>query len=231
MIKSISLVFGLGLGAAASCLANITVGLPANGFGDCYPFGCAYQGEYQQVYTHSAFGGPATITGLEFFNTSLNSNTPSLNTGTFTISLSTTAASPSTLSSTFAANLGANNTQVFSGSLAQPWAFGDILKIQFATPFLYTPAAGNLLLDVNVSGASAPAGNVYFDFTSSNALISRTYHPFGQGTQPPVVDVGKGLITDFLTTSTTSTPEPGGLSAVMLALGGVIVLLRKRLRA
>jgi len=37
-------------------LADTVVGLPADPSGDnCFPFGCAYNAEYQQVYTGSAF--------------------------------------------------------------------------------------------------------------------------------------------------------------------------------
>src|SRR5690242_7417770 len=33
---------------------KIITGFPQDqGFGNCFPFGCAYDGEYQQVYTHS----------------------------------------------------------------------------------------------------------------------------------------------------------------------------------
>jgi hypothetical protein len=132
----LALVLALGLMPAAR--ADIIIGLPADaGTGNCYPFGCAYgnggTAEYQQVYTKSAFAGAITITNLEFFNTQFNSGATAMNSGTWTISLSTTAADWNTLSSTYAANIGANNTMVFSGNLAQPWAFGDTLHINLGT--------------------------------------------------------------------------------------------------
>jgi hypothetical protein len=140
------------------------VGLPPDpDTGNCFPFGCAYSGTYQQVYTSTAFSGAITITGLEFFNTQLNTGATAMNAGTWTIDLSTTSANWNTLSSTFASNIGTGDTTVFSGNLSQPWAFGDTLTINFSTPFTYNPAAGNLLMDVNVSGATDSGGIIYFD--------------------------------------------------------------------
>src|ERR1700690_2138574 len=51
------------------------IGLPADpGNGNCFPFGCAYNGSYQQVYSSSQFSGPMTITALSFYNTQINNN-------------------------------------------------------------------------------------------------------------------------------------------------------------
>jgi hypothetical protein len=120
------------------------------------------------VYTHSSFPGTITITGLQFFNTQYDSGATSMSTGPFTFSLSTTTADWNTLSSTYAANIGADNTTVFNGSLSQPWAFGDTPTISFTTPFTYNPADGNLLLDVvaNTSG-----GGIYFGTNGYNGDI------------------------------------------------------------
>jgi hypothetical protein len=124
--------------SAAPATADTVLGLPADtGAGNCDPFGCAYADQYQQVYTHSLFSGPITITGLEFFNTQINQGATSMNSGTWDISLSTSPADWNSLSETFASNIGADNTLVFSGSLSQPWAFGDTLTINFTTPFSY----------------------------------------------------------------------------------------------
>ncbi len=116
--------------SAIPAAANVTVGLPADAeSGNCYPFGCAYSGEYQQVYASNQFSGPITITNLEFFNKQFNSGATAMNSGTWTISLSTTSADWNTLSGIFSSNIGSNNTQVFSGNLSQSWAFGDTLVI------------------------------------------------------------------------------------------------------
>src|SRR5262249_5335045 len=88
---------------AVSAFADTIVGLPPDpNTGNCFPFGCSYNGEYQEVYTHSQFSGPITIRDLEFFNTQFNRGATLMNSGNWTISLSTTAADWNTLSSTYA---------------------------------------------------------------------------------------------------------------------------------
>lgn len=78
--------------------------------------------------------------------------------------LSTTTRNPDGLSSTFANNVGFDDTIVFSGALnissqftGPPGAPRDFdIIIPLSTPFLYNPAAGNLLLEVrNFSGSAA----------------------------------------------------------------------------
>lgn len=219
------------LGFALPAFASPIVIGGAPNTNNCYPFSCSYNREYQQVYDQGAFSGPITITGLEFFNTQYNSGATATDSGTWTISLSSTSADSNSLSSTFANNLGGDNTQVFSGNLAQPWAFGDTLVITFATPFTYNPANGNLLMDVNVSGASSPGGHVYFDATSATTVMGRVYD-YGSG---PVVDSKFGLVTGFLNTAT-SVPEPGnlalfGLGVALLTLGGYATRKRQRVAA
>jgi hypothetical protein len=80
------------------------------------------------------------------------------------INLSTTLRNPESLSSTFANNVGTDDTVVFSGSLTVSSQFigpptgpkeFDIV-VPLTTPFLYNPAAGHLLLEVrNFSGSDA----------------------------------------------------------------------------
>lgn len=203
---------------AVPAFSNQIIGLPADpNIGNCFPFGCSYPGEYQQVYTASAFSGPITIKGLEFFNTSLNSLSTSMNSGNWTIALSTTSKDWNTLSATFAANIGLDNTQVFSGNLFQSWAFGNTLHIDLATPFSYTPGIGhNLLMDVRVSGASEDGGEIYFDFNGSvhnNTIMGRVY--LGGN-----VESGDGLVTGF-TTGATAIPEPMSLRLFVIGLAGL----------
>jgi hypothetical protein len=107
------------LAAAVVCLALfavpafaglVVVGSPADvGTGNCFPYGCAYSGEYQQVYNSGQFSGPITITDLEFYNTQVNFGATGTNTGNFAISLSTTSADWNTPSSHYAKNIGGDN--------------------------------------------------------------------------------------------------------------------------
>jgi hypothetical protein len=87
---------------AVPALADQIIGTNDGSGGNYYPFG-GYNGRYQQVYTASAFSGPITITGLEFFDSfTAGASLPS---GTWTIDLAATSADWDTLSSTYATNI------------------------------------------------------------------------------------------------------------------------------
>jgi hypothetical protein len=91
---------------------------------------------------------------------------------------STTSRSVAGLSTTFAENLGADNTLVFSGTLI--WATANLpgpgntrqfdVVFPFTTPFLYDPAAGNLVLDMQFS---ANGEAMRFDSVSGNSVVNR----------------------------------------------------------
>lgn len=216
------------LGATSLCSAGtIFVGLPAdssNGnalpFGVPFPSGSGY--EYQQVYANGLFTGPINITGLEFFNTQVNNFATMMSTATFTISLSTTSADWDTLSATLASNIGSNNTEVFSGSLAQPWAFGDTLSITFSTPFSYSPGPGaNLLLDVVTTGSSPADEPIFFDTNGFNSGALNGNTIFGRASNLAFSDnAGYGLVTGF----ETSTPEPTTFTLFGIGLIGLLRL-------
>jgi hypothetical protein len=82
--------------------------------------------------------------------------------------LSTTTRAAESLSPAFAANVGANDTVVFSGPLTISSQFigppngpknFDII-VPLTTPFAYNPAAGNLLVDIRNSSGSTTASRL-----------------------------------------------------------------------
>jgi len=204
----------------ASAETNVE-GNSNNGF----PFNIANLGlsseRYQQVYSSSEFSGPFLITDIEFRPDAFTGSAFSSTLPNIQIDLSTTTAAVDGLSSTFASNVGANDTMVFSGPLtlsssftgpaAGPKTFDIVIVLQ--TPFLYNPALGNLLLDVRNFGGGSTT-----QFDAENTLgdsVSRVFTQTanGVGSLTGTTDTF-GLITSF---SGAPVPEPGTLALVGLA--------------
>lgn len=132
----------------------------------------------QQIYASSFFPGTELVTGFSF--RAYPGAAPSFFFGNSVdisdtvIQLSTTTAgadeSWSLPSATFADNLGADATTVYSGSLdlttaatgvgAQPFDY----TVSFSTPFLYDPADGNLLVDVLIPSGAVVSGAGFLTF-------------------------------------------------------------------
>lgn len=196
---------------------------------------------YQQVYNASEFSAlttPSFITDIAFrpdgefgnaFNKTLNS---------VQIDLSTTSAAAGTLSTTFAGNIGADDTIVHSGPLTLQSLFNgpangpkdfDIV-IHLDTPFKYDPSQGNLLLDIRSFDAVSTSS---FDAVSGNSVTSRVFTGLLGSVNDPVgksdpAGVGNiGLVTQF---TVQAVPEPGGLTLLFGLTGStaLFTLLRRR---
>lgn len=219
-------IFGAGfltlaalLVAPATASADIVIGAPADlANGNCYPFGCDVSDwgpEYQQVYAASDFSGPITITDLAFYNTQDPGGEP--DTGTFTISLSTTSAAVDGLNlSDLAANIGPDNTQVYSGSL--PALSGGVLQIDLSTPFTYNPENGNLLINIYSTDASTSSTPLYLDARNGTATgqFSRAY----SGDPDGIFSADYGLVTGFSTGSGVI-PEPSTWAMMLIGFAGL----------
>jgi len=115
------------------------------------------------------------------------------------------------LDNNFVDNLGADNT-VFDVAVLTGGAAGGVLSF-LGGPFFYDPAAGNLLLDVQISGASHAGTNTYFQTPLSTVAASRLY------TDPPFVsqDTDGPLVTGFVPLAI---PEPPTFALFVLGIVG-----------
>jgi hypothetical protein len=237
MVCAVALALGPAIGGKAKAdlivVPNANAAVAGN-TDNRFPFLVNGGMRYQQVFAASQFaalGGPQLVTDMALRNGIFVAQPFTATIASIQIALSTTALAPDALSATFANNIGADNKQVFSGSLTLSSTNGpgpgnthvfDIV-IHFDTPFLYDPAQGNLLLDVrNNSGADAFVGSDFFDaVTAAGDPVSRVFGPEGD----PNATVGAldtlGLIVQFGTASTV-VPEPSSL--VLLSVGGVALL-------
>jgi hypothetical protein len=215
-------VLMLGLAGSASA-GTITFGTGTGG--NAFPFtATSYLGEYQQVYDASLFSGPVDITQITFFRAP-GFASASIS-GNFTISLSTSSATVSSLSTVYANNIGPDNSLFFGGSVSNVLSFTG-------TPFLLDPSHGNLLLDliVNTSDSvqsSLAAGcstqtNRVFNFSGNSTSHGIGANP-GQCTPNSY-----GLETQF-TFTPAQVPEPSVLTLFGAGLLGLVGLGATRRR-
>lgn len=166
---------------------------------------------YQQVYAASEFpyNQPIKITHVWFRPDAAFKGFPGLGSAFSStlldvqINLSTTTKAPDALSTTFSANVGSDDTVVFSGALSLSSAFTgpDLgpkdfdIEIALTTPFTYDPAAGNLLLDVrNIGGGQTTV------FDAVGTLGDTTSRVFGRLSSPTgttFLTGTYGLVTQF----------------------------------
>ncbi len=213
------ILLALPLQAAWATPIVIGSGSSLNGF----PFGevsgpIAYLGEYQQIYLSTAFSGPVFIHQIAFESAALGTLVD-----TFTLGLGTTSATPSDPGTTYAGNKRQDFTQVFSGTVVTTLMGGSAfdLVINLDDPFLYDPGAGNLLLDVFLTGAS---GNGAPFKAGISTDVGRLFNAGGTGSPTATSDFG--LLTQFDVTQS-QTPEPVTLTLVGIGLAGG-VMVRKR---
>jgi len=211
-----TLVLGAALLAFAGPAGAVIIGLPADAGGNCFPFGCTDTDgtpgtRYQQVYNSTQFSGPLLIDTISFFDSGLNGN---LNSGTYTLSLSTTSRPVNGLDLvTFDNNVGSDN-QAFAVAVLTGGAVPSVLTFS-GTPFLYNPGLGNLMLDIHITGIAHTGDPSFFrDRGGSAAGIFSRAQDFGGGF------VDYGLVTKLgESDEVLEPPVPEPTTVVLLGLG------------
>lgn len=219
LIAASAFAFALAPPAGA---ASLTIG--SGNSNNAFPFGGSFLPNpttYQQAYGASQFGAaPLVITGLSF---RLLSGTVSI--GNFTLGLSTTTRALTALDgANFASNVGADATQIYSGTLAGRLT-GSTLAFDFA-PFTYDPRTGNLLLNVNVTGLSGVFGDLVGFFaadTGATGIYSRATDFSAQ------IPTNIGLQTVFqVGPVAAAVPEPVTWATMLTGFGLVGAAVRRR---
>ncbi|MCI0682029.1 MAG: LamG domain-containing protein, partial [Gemmataceae bacterium] len=130
--------------------------------------GVASPYRFQQIVAAADFAGPVLITGFRARPDTALGSAFSSTYADYRVQFSTTATAAGAISTTFASNIGANVVTVYSGSATVGSAFTgqsggpkdfDIV-VTLTTPFLYNPAAGNLLIDILTSSGATVAYNI-----------------------------------------------------------------------
>lgn len=240
--------------AAALCLALVLAAHPAqaqqkitvgttNGVVNGIPFGLSNTGqplyaagnEFQEIYSSTYFqavsSGPLTISDIAFASSSsFGFVQPSTATYNVTLSLSTTKAqvNVNSFKADFAANKGADFTQVFNGTLTANLQANNTFDLVFPTaPFTYDPSQGNLLFDLVVNQGASGTGEAEFLTTSG----SQTLRAYKSGATSPTFVDQFGLYTQFTAIPAAAVPEASTTVSfgLLLAFGaGFAAFKRKR---
>jgi hypothetical protein len=237
---------------AATVVAPGAATLTEGSLSNFYPFGMdgtdplnqnpLVSQRYQQAYAASVFSGlssPLTIEGIAFRPDAEYGSLFSTTLSDIQINLSTTSRGLDELTGVFADNTGSDDTVVldrgalalsstFTGPDDGPKAFD--VYIDLDTPFVYDPAAGNLLLDVrNYAGQVDSSILPIFDAEYSDELWrAYTTNPDVDGVGNPETTFsyrGFGLVTQFTFTpvgdDVVAVPVPGAFLLTTLGLAGL----------
>ncbi len=134
--------------------------------------GVSDSNRYQELIGPQQFGSGTLIINQIAFRAYPGTGPLNLTIANLTVNLSTSPLYPNTdngrplMSTTFANNIGSDNTLVFSGpkTVTSPGCAGpspcpfDVV-IPLSTPFFYNPALGSLLVDFQSTGFNATAGS------------------------------------------------------------------------
>jgi len=193
------------------------------------PFDTDFSSRLQQVYEFSrlAPGSAYLISGI-YFRIDVNGRVFDEILPSVQVNLSTTDRGPDGLSAMFSDNIGADETIVHGlGPLhlsgLQP---GFAVGITFDQPYLYNPAAGNLLLDIRNFG---PAHTSILD---AFAVLGDSVSIVGNENvnSPLGATLTHGLATEFWV-DIVPVPEPGTITLLLLGALALAWKLRRPLKS
>ncbi len=192
------------------------------------PFGLASDGagdpsnRYQQVFSSSLFGpGRIAITSLTLYAQGQGAG-GAFNPVTYNFSLSTTSVGVGALDpANFSANAGPD--AALFASITPTGNAPPTLTINSASPFLYDPSRGNLLLDIGIVGQRLDAGflGASFDGQADFGGLSSSADNFGGNV--PTSGLSLGITYNIVV------PEPPSL--ILGAVGGAFACLALRRKA
>jgi hypothetical protein len=130
--------------------------------------------------------------------------------------LSTTMRMPDGLSTLFSENIGPDETTVFGrGSITLNWSQGAfVTHFPFERPFLYSPAAGNLLLDMRNYGAGGFPPLDAFAVEGDSVSTVGT----GSGADRPMGSITTFGLATLFWVDIVPIPEPGTTTLLLLGL-------------
>ncbi|MFO0804034.1 MAG: LamG-like jellyroll fold domain-containing protein [Gemmataceae bacterium] len=148
------------IGTTDQSVHDVTNNLAAVEGDNSFTLGAGISFHFQQVVSSADFSGPVLITAIRVRPDGLLGSAQSINYANYRVRLSTTSQSGGSLSTNYAANTGSDMVTVYDGALSLttaftgpsggPKDFDEIVVL--TTPFLYNPANGNLLYDLQTVG-------------------------------------------------------------------------------
>ncbi len=185
----------------------------------------------QALFASNQFPGAMDITGASF-RADPGTGPVDWTFSSTSIYLSTSPNSPSSMSTTFANNIGPDNTLVFTGTnvtlsdagCSGPGVCPFDLGINFTTPFFYNPANGSLLEELVGTGFTGSGATDAVSFSGPGGGLARVTATGSTTATTGTLAYGNS-ITGF---TFTSVPEP--TSWTMMAVGATALVWMGRKR-